>query len=231
MAQSNSDNWKTPLGVYERAIREITKAREDIEVELQKLKTLQSSELKTLKAEFELYKPNHYQEQIENLKNELQITKDRLGTVQKIADDVLASKEVLKEEIHFTKERLAIAEKTAENTQKQIDSFKAEIKNQNQALRIEHGVWEGTAGDTPGWSILEGKGERTFRTYIRFYQGFLAAPNVIVGLSYFDIIRKANSRLNAKVAEVDPNGFYLDLYTCLNSQIWAAGVNWVAYGY
>lgn len=222
MAQSNSDDWKTPLGVYERAIREIKKAREDIEVELQKFKPVKTYELESLKAEFK-----GYQEQIETLKDELKTTKDCLGTVQKIADDALN----LKEEIRVTKERLAIAEKTAESNQKEIDSLKAEIRNQSQTLRVEHGVWEGTAKDTPGWSILEGKGERTFRTYIRFYQGFSAAPKIVVGLSYFDIIRKANSRLNAKVAEVDPNGFYLDLYTCLDSQIWAAGVNWVAYGY
>ena len=231
MTISNSDDWKTPLGVYERAIKEIMKAKENIELELQNFKSVQACELESLKANFDGYGLKRYQEQIETLKNDLQITKEHLGRVQKIADDALISKEALKEEIRLTKERLAIAEKTAKNNQKEIDSLKAEINNQTQTLRVEHGVWEGTARDTPGWSILEGKGERTFRTYIRFSQGFSAAPNVVVGISYFDIIRKSNSRLNAKVAEVDPNGFYLDLYTCLDSQIWAAGVNWIAYGY
>lgn len=226
MDQSNSDDWKTPLGVYERAIREITKARKDIEVELQKFKAVKAYELESLKAEVK-----GYQEQIEALKNELKITKDCLGTVQKIADDALTYNAVLQQEIHLTKERLAIAEKTAENTQKDIDSFKAEIKKQSQTLRIEHGVWEGTAKDTPGWSILEGNGIRIYKTYIRFSPSFSASPKVVVGLSHLDIFKNANTRLTAQIAEVDPNGFYLNLITWGDSKIWAAGVNWIAYGY
>ena len=62
MAQSNSDDCKTPLGVYERAIREVTKARKDIEIELQNLKAVKASDLEALKAEFK-----RYQEQIDTL--------------------------------------------------------------------------------------------------------------------------------------------------------------------
>lgn len=189
MNKSDADDWKTPLGIYERAIREITKAREDIQVELENFKAVQTSELGFLKSE----------------------------------------NKSLKEQLGLTKKRLEMAEKNAENTQKEIEVLTEKIKNKN--LIIQHGVWEGTAKYTPGWSILEGNGNRVFRTYIRFSPSFSASPKVVVGLSYLDIFKNANTRLTAKVAEVNPNGFYLNLITWGDSKIWAAGVNWIAYGY
>ncbi|HEY9301651.1 MAG TPA: H-type lectin domain-containing protein [Phormidium sp.] len=215
MAQSNSDDWKTPLGVYERAIREITKSREEIQAQLAKMKLAYDSSQTEVKA----------------LKAELETTKNNLANVQKIADEALTSKEVVKELLRLTGERLAIAEKNVDDAHKEIETLKAENKEKSQTLRIEHGVWEGTEKDTPGWSIFKGEGERVFRNYIRFSQGFVAPPNVVAALSYFDIINVANSRLNVKVAEIDNNGFYFELYTYWDSKVWAAGVNWIAYGY
>lgn len=215
MAQSNSDDCKTPLGVYERAIREIVKTREGMQAHLSKMQAAFDSS----------------QTEVKTLKEELQSTKDRLANVEKIAEEALNSKELTKELLRLTGERLAIAEKKADDAQKEIDSLKAEIKEKSQTLRIEQGVWEGTAENTPGWSILEGEGRRVVRIYITFSENFLEPPKVVVGISYFDIIRKANSRLKVKVAEIDKKGFYLQLETYWNTQIWAAGVNWIAYGY
>lgn len=215
MAQSSFDDWKTPLGVYERAIREITKFREEMQAQLSQIQLAFDSSQTEVKA----------------LKEELETTKNLLTNVQKIADEALTSKEISKELLRLTGERLAIAEKNTDDAHKEIGSLKAEIKEKSQTLKIEHGVWEGTAKDTPGWSILAGEGERIFRTYIRFSEVFLAPPNVVAALSYFDIIKVANSRLNVKVVDVDNNGFYLDLYTYWDSKVWAVGVNWVAYGY
>ncbi|MGA9380592.1 MAG: H-type lectin domain-containing protein [Phormidium sp.] len=215
MTKSNSEDWKTPLGVYERAIREITKSREEIQGQLAKMHLAFDSSQTEVKA----------------LKAELETTKNNLANVQKIANEALTSKEVVKELLRLTGERLAIAEKNTDNAVKEIASLKAENKEKSQILRIEHGVWEGTEKDTPGWSILKGEGERVFRSYIRFSQGFIAPPNVVAALSYFDIIKVANSRLNVKVGEVDNNGFYFDLYTYWDTKVWAAGVSWIAYGY
>lgn len=215
MAQSNSDDWKTPLGVYERAIREITKAREEIQVQLSKMQ-----------AAFD-----YSQTEVKALKEELETTKNNLVNIQKIADEALTSKEVVKELLRLTGERLAIAEKNTDNAYKEIDRLKAEIKEKSQTLRIEHGIWEGKAKNTSEWSISEGKGRRVFRIYITFSENFSEPPKVVVGISYFDIIKEANSRLKVKVAEIDNKGFYLQIQTYWDSQIWAAGVNWVAYGY
>ncbi|MFB2971482.1 H-type lectin domain-containing protein [Aerosakkonema sp. BLCC-F183] len=226
MATTGADDWKTPLGVYERAIRELTKTRQEMQAELESIKAMQASQIENFKEEIE-----RYQIETQTLKAELGVTKERLNTVQKIADESLSSKEALNEVIRLTKERVLNVEKSAEDVKREIDILKLEPKQQINNLRIEHGVWEGTAQNTPGWSILDGDGSRVFRSYIRFEQGFSQPPQVVVGISYFDIIRKANSRLNVKVAEIDKNGFYFHLQTYLNTQIWAAGVNWLAYGY
>ena len=222
MSKADNDDWKTPLGIYERAIRELTKAREEMQAELENMKAIQASQIQTIE---------RYQKETQTLKAELETTKDRLNTVQKIADESLSSKEALNEVIRLTKERVSNVEKSAEDVKREIDSLKSDPKQQINNLRIEHGVWEGTAENTPGWSILDGNGRRVFRDYILFKQGFSEPPQVVIGISYFDIIRKANSRLNVKVAEIDKNGFYFQLETYLNTQIWAAGVNWLAYGY
>lgn len=226
MATTGADDWKTPLGVYERGIREIRKTREEIRLELKSIKAMQTSQIESLKEEIE-------RDQIETqaLKAELEATKERLNTVQKLADESLSSKEALNEVMRLTKERVLSVEKIAEDAQREIDNLKSEPKQQINNLRIEHGVWEGTARNTPGWSILDGDGRRVFRSYIRFEQSFTEPPQVVVGISYFDTIRKSNSRLKVKVAEIDNNGFYFQLQTYLNTQIWAAGVNWLAYGY
>ena len=50
MAKAGADDWKTPLGYYERAIAELKKAREEIQAELQTVRELQSSHA-TLKAD------------------------------------------------------------------------------------------------------------------------------------------------------------------------------------
>ncbi len=225
MSKAGNDDWKTPLGVYERAIRELIKTRQEMQAEMESMKAIQAFQIQSLKGEIELY-----QIEIQSLKAELETTKERLTTVQKLADESLSSKEALNEVMRLTKDRVLFVEKSVEDAKREINILKSEAKQQINHLRIEHGVWEGTAKDTPGWSILDGDGRRVFRTYIRFEQSFSEPPQVVVGISYFDIIRKANSRLKVKVTEIDNNGFYFQLQTYWNTQVWAAGVNWLAYG-
>ena len=61
----NKDDWKTPLGYYERAIEELKSTREELQTELEAVRELKASH-ETLKAE------------LEATKAELQDTKQRL---------------------------------------------------------------------------------------------------------------------------------------------------------
>lgn len=210
MMKTGGDDWKTPLGVYERAIAELASTRQELQAELKQLMNLESwkanltAEIETAKADLQAIKSEQ-----ENFQSHLEGTKKELNSTQIELKNV-------KDELESSKSELTNINRKLENTNN---------------LSIEHGVWEGTAKDTPGWSILDGDGKRVFRDYIRFEQGFSEPPQVVIGISYFDIIRKANSRLNVKVAKIDKNGFYFHLQTYWDTQVWAAGVNWLAYGY
>jgi DNA repair ATPase RecN len=50
MTKAGANDWKTPLGSYERAITKLTKTREELQAELRALRELQDSQA-TLKAE------------------------------------------------------------------------------------------------------------------------------------------------------------------------------------
>jgi chromosome segregation ATPase len=67
MTKADADNWKTPLGYYERAIAELSKAREEFQMELQTIREVQASQAA--------------------LKEELQVTKEQLEATQKTANE------------------------------------------------------------------------------------------------------------------------------------------------
>lgn len=208
--KTGGDDWKTPLGVYERAIAELASTRQELQTELNQLKDLESWKA--------------------NLAAEIETAKADLQAIKSEQQNFQSHLETTKKELNNTQIEL-------KNVKTELESSKAELTDINRklettnSLRIEHGVWEGTAENTPGWSILNGDGKRVFRDSILFKQGFSEPPKVVIGISYFDIIRKANSRLNVKVAKIDKNGFYFHLQTYWDTQIWAVGVNWLAYGY
>lgn len=197
MTKADADNWKTPLGYYERAIAQLSKAREEFQRELQTIREVQASQ--------------------EDLKKQLQATKEQLETTQKTANEFQA--------------RVATAEKAANDAQSELQSLKANL----QPIRLESGVFSGNVKITPGWSgvlCCDRKGsDRFVRKYIRFSQPFSTSPNIVLGLSYVDIYQGANHRIKVIATDVDPNGFFLEIHTWLDTQVWGADVHWLAYSY
>ncbi|HEY9634260.1 MAG TPA: hypothetical protein V6D14_12675 [Coleofasciculaceae cyanobacterium] len=126
MSKAGANDWKTPLGYYERAIAELRKTREEFQVELQSLKEMQASmiELPKLKADIDFL-----QLEIQSLKAELQATNDDLTTTRKTAIEAQARVEyvetgadvsqteiqVIKAEINRMKEYLVTVERVANN--------------------------------------------------------------------------------------------------------------------
>lgn len=114
MSKAGNDNWKTPLGVYERAIAELRRTREEIQAEMQNLRQMQASlgEISNLKAALE-----NSQVKIETLKTDLEKTKAELITTQKIASEA--------------QHRVADAEREANSAQKELENLK-QLMNNNQ---------------------------------------------------------------------------------------------------
>jgi hypothetical protein len=84
MSKAGANDWKTPLGCYERAIAELKKAREEFQAELQTVRELQSSHA-TLKdelqaAQLELESLRELQSSHATLQEMLQATKAELET-------------------------------------------------------------------------------------------------------------------------------------------------------
>jgi hypothetical protein len=197
MTKADADNWKTPLGYYERAIAELSKAREAFQMELQTIREVQASQAA--------------------LKEELQVTKEQLEATQKTANEFQS--------------RVATAETAANDAQTELENLKANLP----AIRLESGVFSGNVKITPGWSgvlCCDRKGsDRFVRKYIRFSQPFSTSPNIVLGLSYVDIYQGANHRIKVIATDVDPNGFFLEIHTWRDTQVWGADVHWLAYGY
>lgn len=106
MIKADTGDWKTPLGVYERAIAELRKTREEIQSELQNLKLIQPSllELPKLKAD------------LQNSQIEIQTLKAELAATQKVANEAQS--------------RVDNAEREAKAAQKELQNFK-ETMNDN----------------------------------------------------------------------------------------------------
>jgi hypothetical protein len=101
MTKASADNWKTPLGYYERAIAELRKAREEFQAESQALRELQASHA-TLKAQLqaaqtELQKLREFESSHATLQKDIQATKVELK-----ADSLDTKKELqsLKEHLY-----------------------------------------------------------------------------------------------------------------------------------
>lgn len=112
--KTGGDDWKTPLGVYERAIAELRGTREEIQAEMQNMRQMQASlgGLLNLKTELE-----NSQLQIETLKADLEKTKAELQATQKNASEA--------------QQRVADAEREANSAQKEVEILK-QLMNNNQ---------------------------------------------------------------------------------------------------
>ncbi|MGA9380591.1 MAG: hypothetical protein WBV73_17645 [Phormidium sp.] len=109
MTKAGAGDWKSPLGVYERAIAEITNLREEFKAEIQALRKLQA-ENASLKSEL-----RSAQAEIQNLKAELQATNERLENL------VTKSKK--------TTDSVKKAQETADSAISEIGLLKTGIEN------------------------------------------------------------------------------------------------------
>lgn len=101
---TKANDWKTPLGYYERAIVELTRTREEVQSDLQSfqqtIKDLQSSQV--------------------NLQLELESTKTELQATQV--------------ELQATQTKLQAVKREYQNTQAELQDIKLELKITNQRL-------------------------------------------------------------------------------------------------
>lgn len=140
MTQSGADNWKTPLGYYERAIAELRKAREEFQVELQTLKEIQAS-YETLAADLqdaktELQNLRELQSSYETLKVELQATQVEL---QAAKTDIQAENTEVKTDFQHIKTDLEILK---ENLSQSLKSIVVKYSNDKKHNATCSSNWE-----------------------------------------------------------------------------------------
>lgn len=141
MTKASANEWKTPLGYYERAINEITRTRREFQVELQTLKEFQVShasmkaelqatqiELQTLKAELQATQADLKvsTERLENLLTEAQKSADFAHSEAKIAQD---SVERLKNLLTEAQKSTDLAYSKAKTAQDTANTIHSEIKS------------------------------------------------------------------------------------------------------
>lgn len=148
MTKASANDWKTPLGYYERAITETTRMRKEFQVELQTLKELQVSqanmkaefhatqiELQTLKAELQATQADSKVtiKRLENLLNEAQKVADFAHSEAKIAQDSVERLKTLLTEAQKSTDSAHSKAKTAQDTantiHSEIKSVKSGIEN------------------------------------------------------------------------------------------------------
>lgn len=125
MTKTGSDDWKTPLGYYERAIAEITSLREEFKAEIQALKKLQA-ENTSLKSEL-----RSAQLEIENLNEAFQASQSELKIIQVELQTTKKDLQDTKRQLETTNELIETLAKEYQNTANFVIS---EAKNaQNKA--------------------------------------------------------------------------------------------------
>lgn len=111
MFKTGAEDWKTPLGYYERAIAELRKTREEIQSELQNLKLIQPSllELPKLKAD------------LQNSLVEIQTLKAELAVTQKVANEAQSRVDKAEKEANAAQKELQhLKENMIDNTNPQV---------------------------------------------------------------------------------------------------------------
>ncbi|MEA5541870.1 GUN4 domain-containing protein [Limnoraphis robusta Tam1] len=152
----NSNDNKTPLEYYERAIQELTNTREQLQTELESLKALKD-ELKSTQNELATTKAklDDTQRELSNTKQELQEktepfeklsqkiearvnycysntqdVKNKMDTELETLRKMQASYQTLKDELATTKAKL-------DDTQRELSKTKQELQNESQLLKAQ----------------------------------------------------------------------------------------------
>ncbi|MBD1934620.1 MULTISPECIES: GUN4 domain-containing protein [Cyanophyceae] len=131
MGKAGADDWKTPLGFYEKAIAELERTREEFQTELQILRELQASHV-NLKAEFQTEiqdlksEIQNYQRQLETTKVELKSTKTELQTTNERFENLVTETQKIAEYAYVKSNE---AETTANSANSEIESVKAGIED------------------------------------------------------------------------------------------------------
>ncbi|MFB2971480.1 hypothetical protein ACE1CD_21140 [Aerosakkonema sp. BLCC-F183] len=127
MSKAGNDHWKTPLGVYERAIAEVIKTREEFQTELRSLRDIQAS-YDNLKSELQAAKQEiqNLQSQFQACQKELQETKAELEATKLEFQDADKQHEI---RITEAKETADIALSEAKAANSKVESVKTEIEN------------------------------------------------------------------------------------------------------
>jgi hypothetical protein len=81
-----------------------------------------------------------------------------------------------------------------------------------------------------GGVMWTGTGDRESRHEVRFKDGFLEAPSVMVSLSMWDIDHKHNARMDLRAERITPIGFDLVFRTWQDSRIARVRADWIAIG-
>ena len=81
--------------------------------------------------------------------------------------------------------------------------------------------------DGPMWT---GDGPRELRHPVRFAEGFLVPPAVVVGLTMWDISNGANARVDVTADDIGIEGFEIRFRTWGDSRIARVRVGWQAIG-
>jgi hypothetical protein len=134
MVKAGSNDWKTPLGYYERAIAELKKAREEFKAELQTVRELQSSHA-TLKADLkaaqtELQNLRELQSSHDTLQAELQATQAELQALR----EHQSFHAILQEEIQATKAEL---ETDIQDTNTELKSLKENLYQSFKSIFVK----------------------------------------------------------------------------------------------
>lgn len=128
---NTNNNWKNPLGYYEKAITELTKAHQEIQIELQNIQAIRTAHLELQEVKKEL---NEQSIKVQALTTELQETKNNLKTTESTASVAQSELKLLKTELQNIKEqqldsnkqnieKLAELEKQLSEKQSQVQQF------------------------------------------------------------------------------------------------------------
>jgi len=97
-------------------------------------------------------------------------------------------------------------------------------------LGIEQGSQMMFSDFADGGAMWTGTGERESRQAVKFEEGFAAAPNVMVGLSMWDIDHAHNPRMDLRAEHITTSGFELVFRTWQDSRVARVRADWIALG-
>ena len=97
-------------------------------------------------------------------------------------------------------------------------------------LSIQTGTKYNGYLENSNWSLKNGTGTRTFRTWVPFNSPFQAPPAVSVALYGQDVEPLKNNRLVLGAENVTTNGFTLVYTTWFDTVVNSAWASWIAIG-